>query len=149
MYLLDTNHCSRIIQGDPNVINRIIAVGEDNLATCVVVQGELIYMVEKSKQRQANLERVTEFLQDIRIYSVDTASANIYGQIKATLFKQFAPKEASKRRKADLRNLGFDDNDLWIVAIALQHQFTVISADSDFRRMSQVISLPLESWIDH
>ena len=147
MYLLDTNHCSRIIQGVPNIINRILAVGEDKLATCVVVQGEPIYMVEKSKQRQANLERVTEFLQDIRIYSVDPASAILYGQIKATLFKQFAPKEASKRRKADIRNLGFDDNDLWIAAIALRHDFTIVSADSDFQRIRQVIPLSLESWL--
>lgn len=148
MYLLDTNHCSRIIQGDPNVVNHAIAVGESNLATCVVVQGELIYMVEKSKQRQANLERVTEFLHDIRIYPVDPVSANVYGQIKAALFEQFAPKETNKRRKADLRNLGFDDNDLWIAAIAIRHQFTVVSADSDFRRIRKVITLPLESWLE-
>ena len=71
---------------------------------------------------------------------MDEITANLYGQIKASLFKQFAPKEKSKRRKTKIINLGFDDNELWITAIALQHQLTIVSADSDFTRIKQVVT---------
>ncbi|WP_460200559.1 PIN domain-containing protein, partial [Scytonema sp. NUACC21] len=62
-------------------------------------------------------------------------------------FNQFAPKEKSKRRKTKITDLGFDENDLWIAAVALQHGLTVVSADSDFQRIQQVRALSTESWL--
>jgi tRNA(fMet)-specific endonuclease VapC len=147
MYLLDTNHCSAIILGDLNVIHRVREVGENNIATCVIVQGELTFMMEKSQRQETNLTRLNEFLEDIRIYLITEDTATIYGQIKAALFNQFAPKDKNKRRKTKVTDLGFDENDLWIAAIALQNNLTVISRDTDFLRIQQVRSFSLSSWI--
>jgi tRNA(fMet)-specific endonuclease VapC len=147
MYLLDTNHCSAIILGATNVILRVIEVGENNIVSCVIVQGELTFMMEKSQRKETNLPHLIEFLEDIRIHHITEETATIYGHIKADLFNEFAPKEKSKRRKTKITDLGFDENDLWIAAIALQNDLTIVSRDSDFLRIQQVRSLRLESWI--
>ena len=147
MYLLDTNHCSAIILGNPNVIRRVSEVGENKIATCVIVQGELTFMMEKSQRQETNLARLTEFLEDIRIYHITEEIATIYGHIKAALLNQFAPKYKNKRRQTKVTNLGFDENDIWIAAIALQNNLTVVSRDSDFLRIQQVRTFSLESWV--
>ena len=147
MYLLDTNHCSRIILGDRKVIDRATQVGEQNIFTCTIVQGELVYMIEKSQRRETNLIVLNDFLQDIPIYRIDEQTAQIYGQLKSKIFNHFAPKDPSKRRKATLITIGFGDNDLWIAAVAIQHRLILVSCDSDFQRMQEVQPHPLESWM--
>jgi tRNA(fMet)-specific endonuclease VapC len=146
MYLLDTNHCSRLLLGDTNIIRRIAMTDESLIATSAIVKGELTFMMENSKQKENNLSRLSEFFEDIRVYLVDDDTATIYGQLKAALFNQFAPKEKEKRRKTTITSLGFDDNDIWIAATAIQHDLTVVSADSDFVRMRSVKPFPLENW---
>ncbi len=147
MYLLDTNHCSAIILGDPNVIRRVSELGGGDIATCVIAQGELTFMMEKSQRQETNLARLTEFLEDIRVYHITEKTAKIYGEIKAALFHQFAPKDKNKRQKTKVTDLGFDENDIWIAAIALQNNLTVVSRDSDFLRIQQVRTFSLESWV--
>lgn len=106
MYLLDTNHCSYLIAKESTVFNKAIAIGTENLATCFIVHGELVFMAENSEQKQRNLTNVKNFLQYLRIY----------------------------------------DNDLWIAAIALQHNLILVSADSDFQRIQTVRPLSVENW---
>jgi tRNA(fMet)-specific endonuclease VapC len=148
MYLLDTNHCSRAILGDEKILNHLQNLEKDLVFTCVIVQGELVDMAERSQRSKTNSILVQNFLQGIYIYNVDQTTATLYGQLKASIFKQFAPKDKSKRRKTKIVNLGFDDNDFWITAIALQHKLTIVSSDSDFSRIQQVVTtISVESWV--
>lgn len=147
MYLLDTNHCSLAILGNTNVLNSLARIESSSVSTCVIVQGELVDMAERSQRRETNLALVRNFLRSIYIYNIDQETANFYGQIKSAVFKQFAPKEKNKRRKTKITDLGFGENDLWIAAIALQHDLTIVSADSDFKRVQEVKTLSVESWL--
>jgi tRNA(fMet)-specific endonuclease VapC len=56
MYLLDTNHFSRLILGDSTIRQQIAEVGESAIAISIITQGELMYMAYNSEQQQQNLE---------------------------------------------------------------------------------------------
>ena len=138
MYLLDTNHCSRLIDRDPGVLQRLRELGDARVATCVVVRGELRFMVERSERRRENAAKVEAPLDD--------AAADLYGQMKARLLLAWGPREKRARRRARLDALGVSDNDLWIAAIAKRHDFVVVSADDGFERMKDIVDLAVERW---
>jgi tRNA(fMet)-specific endonuclease VapC len=146
VYLLDTNYCSLIIQGQQKLRDRLDELDDVLLATCVIVRGELIFMAQKSEQKAGNLARVQSFLEGILMYPVDDQTADIYGQFKAEIIEHLGPRERSRRRKATIQELGISDNDLWIASVALQHSLTIVSADSDFSRMKEVRTFPWETW---
>lgn len=61
MYLLDTNHCSRIIFGDRHLCQRVKDKGETLISTNIIVRGELIFRTEKSQKKANNLAKVKAF----------------------------------------------------------------------------------------
>ncbi len=147
MYLLDTNHCSRIISGDRTLIQQLQSRLTEGVATSVIVQGELRFMVQKSQRRAENLQTVDAFLQAISLYPISGAVANVYGKLKGDIVNQLGPKDKAQRRQATIQGLGFSDNDLWIAATALHYDLTLVSADQDFKRLQSVQSLSVESWL--
>lgn len=147
MYLLDTNHCSCLIQGHPVILRRLAELGDQPVATCVIVRGELLFMAHNSEQQAANLQLIETFLSEIYIFAIDNAVADTYGQLKADLLKRFGPKEKAKRRKSKVEQFGVSDNDLWIAAIAKCYDLIVVSADSDFVRIKEVANFQLEQWL--
>lgn len=146
-YLLDTNHCSRIIAGDPVLVQQLRAHQSQDIATSVIVRGELYFMVQKSSRQAENLRAVNALLERIVIYPIDVGVADIYGQLKGEIINRLGPKERVKRRKVTIQGLGFSDNDLWIAATALLHRLTLVSADQDFHRLQAIYPLALESWL--
>jgi tRNA(fMet)-specific endonuclease VapC len=146
MYLLDTNHCSLIIRREPSVIQRLDELGVVQIMTSVITQGELTYMAENSERKENNLRLIDAFLNTVEVFDINRATSKIYGRLKADLINQFAPKEKSRRRRTKITDIGFDENDLWIAAVALQHNLTLVSSDSDFQRLQTVRDFPLEVW---
>jgi tRNA(fMet)-specific endonuclease VapC len=147
VYLLDTNHCSRFLAGDARVRDRIQALDQTDVSTSVIVRGELLYMAQRSERPADTLGVFGSFLGDMTAYHVDYAVAQAYGDLKARLFNRFAPKERAKRRHTTLHDLGFDENDLWIAATALRFGLIVVSSDSDFGRIAEVVPLQHEDWL--
>jgi tRNA(fMet)-specific endonuclease VapC len=147
MYLLDTNHCSFLIEGDSKVVNHFRERSEVIIATSPIVVGELRFMAQNSQQRTANLIKIQAFLQRIDVYSIDKQTAEIYGDFKSEIIRLFSPKEKRKRQTTKLREIGISENDLWIAATALCHSLIVVSCDSDFERMRQVREFSLENWV--
>ena len=117
------------------------------MATCIFVEAELFYMAYNSQKQAANLVRVQNFLDAILVYNLDSQTTQQYAQLKADLMKRFGPKEKEKRRRFTLSHLGVSENDLWIAAIALRYNLTIVSADADFVRIRQVRSFALENWL--
>jgi len=147
MYLLDTNHCSYIINNTPNVIAALQSRSDSNIGISIITYAELLYMTEKSERQAQNLAAVQAFLMSVDLYFIDEETAIFYSQLKAAVFNQFAPKDKNKRRSTSIGDLGFDDHDLWIAATAIQHNLILVSADSDFVRIRQAQSFLVESWL--
>ena len=147
MYLLDTNHFSRLILGDAMVRQQIASMGELNVAISIITQGEVLYMAYNSERRQRNLTLFQAYLADISIYGLNDAISDLYGQFKADLICHFGPKERQKRRRTKIEAIGISDNDLWIACTALHHDLIVVSTDSDFPRMQEVRAFALEAWL--
>jgi len=146
-YLLDTNHCSSLLKGHPSLIHKLEDLGDAPTVTCVIVQGELAYMAQKSEQPSTNAERVSQFLRGIEVLPVDRDTADRYGELKAAVIERFGPREKARRKRTRLADLGFQENDLWIAAVAQRHGLTVLTADSDFARLSRLNDIAVENWL--
>ena len=71
------------------------------------------------------------------ICKINKHTANIYGELRAKLFKKYAPK--TKRTKglrpeelrcpASSKELQIQENDLWMVAQAINYNYTFVTRD--------------------
>ncbi len=147
MYLLDTNHCSFILEGESAVVERLRQRATLTVSTSVIVAGELYFMAQNSQQQMANQLKIQVFLQRLDVLPITPAISSVYGGFKAELLQCYGSRERSRRRTTKLQEIGISENDLWIASTGLCHSLTVVSADRDFERMQQVRAFELESWI--
>ena len=147
MFLLDTNHCSYALLGNTQVLDRLASLGDEPIATCTIVKGELIDMAARSQQRQANLALIQRFLLGLYIYPIDKSPPKFTATSKPQSLIVTPLSYKTQRRRTNITQLGIGENDLWIAAVALQHQLTLVTTDQDFQRIQAVQPFDLESWI--
>ena len=125
-YLLDTNIVIGMLTGDMAIQERM--QDRTNLFLAAPVVGELYYGAQKSNKVTENLHRINTFIENHTFLSCDLETARWYGIIKNEL-----------RRKGN----PIPNNDIWIAAIAMQHELILVTRDSHF---NEVESLETEHW---
>jgi tRNA(fMet)-specific endonuclease VapC len=125
-FLLDTNIVIALFAKDPTVQVHL-RVAEEVFVPSIVL-GELYYGVRKSGRVKQNLKRIDEFAFSNAVLACDLDTAREYGKIKSAL-------------QAEGRLI--PENDIWITAIAQQHDLTLATRDGHFK---DVKHLKVEVW---
>lgn len=142
-YLLDTNIVSywfNASQAQHEPVRRRVGElpTEVVLAVSSVTWGEIEYGHRLNEE--SSPEREAEFLKFIEesthmIFDIRKSTRIYYGALRAKLFKKYAPAHRRLKWPEDLldpttaKSLKIQENDLWIAAQALEHNFILVSAD--------------------
>jgi tRNA(fMet)-specific endonuclease VapC len=117
-YLLDTNIVIALFAKDVAVQQRLAEAHEVFVPS--IVLGELYYGAHKSARVAENFARIDAFAASNTVLPCDTITAQRYGDIKNKLRAKGRP---------------IPENDIWIAAIAMQHQLTVVARDGHFHEV--------------
>ena len=121
--LLDTNIISDLNDNVPETL-QVLASAEE-VFTSVVVAGELFYGIENSTKRKENFSFYTDFFQTCAVLDLTLDTASIYGTIKTNLRQKSKP---------------IPENDIWIAAIAIQNDLTLLTHDHHFNSVDRLRS---------
>jgi tRNA(fMet)-specific endonuclease VapC len=121
--LIDTNCYSAIDAGDPETIRRIESAQEVWLP--FIVLGELYAGFELGTRRDENEQQLQDFLArpSIGVLFADIQTTQKYGQIFHALRRRGTP---------------IPTNDIWIAALALQHNLLLTTSDKHFLFVSDL-----------
>lgn len=125
-FLLDTNIVVALFADEAVVKNNLAQASEVFIPSIVI--GELCYGARKSGRIGANLARVDELVAASTVLVCDAGAARQYGEVKNNL---------------RLKGRPLPENDVWIAALALQHNLILVTRDAHFQ---EVESLQTVAW---
>lgn len=117
-FLLDTNIVIALWADDAAVKGHLATASEVFLP--VITLGELYYGARKSAWSAPNIARINAFAGRNSILDCDLATAQHYGAIKDALRAKGRP---------------IPENDLWIAALAIQYNLTLVTRDDQFNNI--------------
>lgn len=132
IYLLDTTTVSLLMRKDPRVQSRLTSMANTaEMFSSVVARGEVYYGLERMaagrRRRELEADARATFAR-IPCKPVLDDTADIYAHLK---------------REAERKGTPLADNDLWIAASAVSLGATLVTTDSDFRK---VAGLKVTDW---
>ncbi len=147
-FLLDTNIASRAWDaGNPKNVKirqRLENLGENSLSICAVTTGEILYGLEVSPGIDTTRhEKVREAMSSYFVWDIDSHTAEFYARLRGRLFELYSPRDKRGRLQnkniEDLidpttaKELGIQENDLWIMSVAVEYNMRFITADKKMR----------------
>lgn len=120
-YLLDTNTVIALF-ADELAVKHSLAQAHEVFIPSIAV-GELCYGARKSGRLKDNLERIDEFIANITVLGCDAETAKHYGEVK---------------NKLRLKGRPLPENDIWIAALTLQYNLTLVTRDAHFEEVENL-----------
>lgn len=128
-FLLDTN---ALIAGRRRDLSLIMCLAfADSIAIPSIALGELFSGAYRSGFVASNVAFCEAVARNNLILACDAGTAKAYGTIEGDLRRRGRP---------------LPDNDVWIAALALQHDLTLLTRDAHFAHFAHVPNLRTESW---
>lgn len=120
-YLLDTNIIIGLFADEEAVKSNFAQA--DAVFVPSIVAGELYYGARKSARTTKNLERIDELVAESAVLVCDVETAQYYGEVK---------------NKLRLKGRPLPENDIWIAALALQYNLTLVTRDAHFQEVKNL-----------
>lgn len=168
-FLLDTNIVSPLLDNEhcnnPAVSKFIESIDyrKDHLYISPVVLAEIRFGYEICfKADEKRKKNILKELRQFPVMDINKHTVPHYTDVRSALFKKYGKAEIKKGfskikekvpedliDKSTGKSLGIEENDLWIVACALQHNMSFVTSDKMHRLKDIVkneLNLPLE-WL--
>jgi len=113
--ILDTNAVSALLAGDEALGGILASEARHHLP--VIVVGEYRFGLLRSRRRDQLTSLLTELIRQSMVLDVDLTTSEHYGRVREWLRAQGRP---------------IPENDVWIAALALQHDIAIVSRDGHF-----------------
>lgn len=151
-YLLDTSVASIAWdegnRAHPRVTEHLAGLGDAPIYICAITVGEVEYGLSVAPgldhSRQQAVRRAMRQYEQIHL---SQHVADTYGAIRGELFRRYSPKKARGtprvKHPEDLlddttaKELGIQENDLWIISVAITYNLTLITQDN-MRRLFEI-----------
>lgn len=125
--LLDTNIIIGLFANESSIIEKIKTFPGSIFIPSIVL-GELFYGAEQSTRKVENIKRIEELAEASLVLECDLETARSYGKVKSQLKIKGSP---------------IPENDIWIAALADQHQLMLVTRDKHFNNIENLIT---EAW---
>jgi tRNA(fMet)-specific endonuclease VapC len=131
-FLLDTDTCIYLLNGNQQIKTRVAEVGVDAIAVAIPTVAELYFGAYNSKRVEANLARVRAFLAEPgpKVLPLDDSAAEYFGKFKAAL-------------RAAGKPIG--DLDLLIAGIAACNDLKVVTNNT--AHFERIKDIEVENWL--
>jgi predicted nucleic acid-binding protein len=150
-YLLDVNQISALFCKKPAMLLKVASLPKGTqLRACTITLGEIEAghrMTTSTKQSRR--DEYTAFINsDFRpnALPVSHSTGYYYADIIGEIWKRHAPTKPGTRTDAHLLQLGIDINDVWAVAVAMEHGLVFVTCDNMACIREVVPASQLECW---